>query len=224
MEEIPFSRNKSKVTHSYSNSPFTGCFRQLKQRILWKFEEESIVGLPSNVMIRKWLPQNDILAHKNVILFITHGGIFGTLESIWHGVPLLITPFFGDQHRNGMRVTRAGYGRLIPFQDITSDSLTALVKEMISDQSYLRKAREASSIFRTNLVHPMEETVFWIEYVAKFAGAKHLQSHAVHMPWYSYLLFDVIFATFLLFDCVVILIYLIIRWIWPRKSGHQKQE
>lgn len=46
---------------------------QLKQRVLWKYDDEFIENVPSNVMIHKWMPQNDILAHENVVLFISHG-------------------------------------------------------------------------------------------------------------------------------------------------------
>lgn len=46
----------------------------MKQKVLWKFENDTLPNMPSNVMIRKWLPQNDVLAHKNTILFLTHGG------------------------------------------------------------------------------------------------------------------------------------------------------
>ncbi|XP_017493819.1 PREDICTED: UDP-glucuronosyltransferase 2B14-like isoform X1 [Rhagoletis zephyria] len=76
---------------------FLDVFRQLKQRVLWKFENDSIPNLPANVLIKKWLPQNDILAHPNVRVFITHGGLFGTQEAVYHGVPVLGMPFFFDQ-------------------------------------------------------------------------------------------------------------------------------
>lgn len=53
---------------------FLDAFGQLKQNIIWKFEDEAAVNVPSNVRIERWLPQSDILAHPNVVLFITHGG------------------------------------------------------------------------------------------------------------------------------------------------------
>lgn len=72
-------------------------FAQLKQRVLWKWEDEKVPNLPPNVMVRKWMPQSDILAHKNLKLFIAHGGIAGTYEGIYHAKPMLFIPFYGDQ-------------------------------------------------------------------------------------------------------------------------------
>jgi len=76
---------------------FLKVFGSLKQRVLWKFEDESIGKLPENIMIRKWLPQADILAHPNVKVFITHGGLFGTQEGVHYAVPMLGIPFYCDQ-------------------------------------------------------------------------------------------------------------------------------
>lgn len=73
-------------------------FSKIKMRVVWKFEADN-VEFPPNVMIGSWLPQNDILAHKNVKLFITHGGIYGLQEAIYHGVPVIMFPFYGDQVR-----------------------------------------------------------------------------------------------------------------------------
>lgn len=58
---------------------FLGVFGKLKERVIWKFEDESLT-VPENVLVRKWLPQSDILAHPNVVLFITHGGMSGYFE------------------------------------------------------------------------------------------------------------------------------------------------
>lgn len=55
---------------------FLNAFGKLKQNVIWKFEDDSLPNVPSNVVIRKFLPQSDILAHPNVVLFMSHGGNF----------------------------------------------------------------------------------------------------------------------------------------------------
>lgn len=34
---------------------------KLKQRVVWKFEDENLLNIPDNVLIKKWLPQRGIL-------------------------------------------------------------------------------------------------------------------------------------------------------------------
>lgn len=200
------------------------CFRQLKQRVIWKFENETLADLPPNVMIRKWLPQNDILAHKNVILFISHGGVFGMVESVWHGVPLLIMPFFGDQHRNAMRASRSGYGKYLPFFDITNQTLMSSIQELIEDESYLQRAKGVSSIFKTNLISPMEEAIFWIEYVCKFNGASHLKSNAANMSGFIYRSLDIMLAVLIFIVSLMIFIRLMFGWCCQRKNILAKEK
>lgn len=88
---------KSALMPSEKLNEILNAFGKLKQRVLWKFEADNILSLPKNIMIKKWLPQADILAHKNVRLFITHGGMFGTTEGTYNGIPMLFIPFYGDQ-------------------------------------------------------------------------------------------------------------------------------
>jgi hypothetical protein len=46
---------------------FLETFSKLKQRVLWKWETDSLPGQPSNVKLGKWLPQSDILGKKKYI-------------------------------------------------------------------------------------------------------------------------------------------------------------
>lgn len=70
---------------------------KLKQKVIWKWDDESIKVDENKFMIRKWLPQDSILAHENVKLFVTHGGLLSCTESILRGQPIVGIPIFGDQ-------------------------------------------------------------------------------------------------------------------------------
>lgn len=72
-------------------------FASLKQRVLWKWENETLPNQPKNVKTSKWLPQRDILCHPNVKVFLSHGGLLGSSEAVHCGVTGVFTPMFGDQ-------------------------------------------------------------------------------------------------------------------------------
>ena len=40
---------------------FMSAFAKFSQRVLWKWEAEIPTNLPSNIMMTKWLPQQDLL-------------------------------------------------------------------------------------------------------------------------------------------------------------------
>lgn len=132
-------------------------------------------------------------------------------QAIARGVPILMIPFFGDQHRNALRSVRAGYAKMLKFSDISSQHLVDTVNDMMTNYSFSNRAKEISSIYKDNLVHPMDEAMFWIEYVARHSGASHLKSTAVHMHWFSYLLLDVLLVNLAICIFVVVLLCLAFR-------------
>uniref|UniRef100_A0A2M3ZEA6 Putative udp-glucuronosyltransferase 1-1 n=1 Tax=Anopheles braziliensis TaxID=58242 RepID=A0A2M3ZEA6_9DIPT len=168
-------------------------FGTLPQRVIWKFEDENLQKeAPPNVLIRKWAPQNDILAQPQVRLFISHGGQFGTFEAMKHGVPTLFIPFFGDQQRNADRAIRAGFAQRMQFVQITEETFGERVRDMLENDQYMTQARHVAKLFSDTLVEPMESAIYWIEYVARHRGAQHLKSRAVNLNLAQYHMYDML--------------------------------
>ncbi|XP_013100404.2 UDP-glycosyltransferase UGT5 isoform X1 [Stomoxys calcitrans] len=186
-------------------------FGKLPQNVLWKYENDSLTNLPPNVMIRKWMPQNDILAHPNVKLFITHGGIFGSQEGLYWAKPMLCLPLYGDQHRNTIKSVRAGYARTLNLATMTAEDLQQNIQALVADPQYKLKAMEMSQLFRENPLHPLDEASYWIEYVAKYKGAPFLKSHGAFMPLHQYLLLDVLAVLLAAVIVAIVLPLLILR-------------
>ncbi|XP_062525247.1 UDP-glucosyltransferase isoform X2 [Bombyx mori] len=166
-------------------------FGELKQTIIWKFEED-FPNLPKNVHIVNWAPQPSILSHPNCVLFITHGGLLSTTESVHFGVPIVGIPVFGDQFINVQRAVKRGFAKKVDFSYSMVGELKVAIQEILSDSSYRTRIKELSLIYHDRPVSPGAELVHWVEHVARTRGALHLRSPALHVPFYQKLYLDLL--------------------------------
>jgi glucuronosyltransferase len=61
------------------------------------------------------LPQQDLLAHPNLKVFVTHGGLLSLQEALYHQTPLVGIPLGNDQKPNMLRAEKKGYGKTLVF-------------------------------------------------------------------------------------------------------------
>lgn len=74
-----------------------------------------------------------ILAHPNLKLFITHGGLLSTIEATYHGVPVVGIPIFGDQKMNVAKAVNRKVGLQVPYNELTEETLGKALNEILSN-------------------------------------------------------------------------------------------
>ena len=182
---------------------------KIKERVIWKWDDDSIVVDKNKFLVRKWLPQDDILAHPKVKLFVTHGGLLSCTESIYRGIPIVGIPIFGDQLMNMARASTLGWGVYVNYQNLTEPSLSWALNEVLSQQKYHQNVITVSKRLQDQLQTPMEKAISSVEYVIRHQGAYFMQSSGQHLNLIEYHNLDV-FATFAAVLFLVIMIAIII--------------
>ncbi|XP_063708804.1 UDP-glycosyltransferase UGT5-like [Culicoides brevitarsis] len=179
----------SKMTQEKRNA-ILNSFAKLKQKVIWKWDDESLKVDPTKILVKKWMPQDSILAHPNVKLFITHGGLLSCTESIHHGVPILGVPIFGDQMKNVDNAKKEGWGTWIDYRNLTETSFTWALNEVLNNPKYTKTIKNSQKLFRDQPMTPLETAKFWVEYVLRHNGAPHMKSHVNKMSVIEYYNFD----------------------------------
>lgn len=69
----------------------------MRQKILFEWDGAKIPDLPTNVLVRRWIPMSDILAHPYVQLMVCPGDIWCIQNAIQRMVPLIGIPITKEQ-------------------------------------------------------------------------------------------------------------------------------
>ncbi|PNI82614.1 UGT2B10 isoform 1 [Pan troglodytes] len=200
---------------------------KIPQKVLWRFDGNKPDALGLNTRLYKWIPQNDLLGHPKTRAFITHGGANGIYEAIYHGIPMVGIPLFFDQPDNIAHMKAKGAAVRLDFNTMSSTDLLNALKTVINDPSYKENIMKLSRIHHDQPVKPLDRAVFWIEFVMRHKGAKHLRVAAHDLTWFQYHSLDVI--GFLL-ACVATVLFIITKcclfcfWKFARKGKKGKRD
>lgn len=96
------------------------------------------ITIPSHntekVFVGNWFPQEAVLAHPNVKLFVTHGGLLSTMESIYYGKPMVGIPVASDQHINMNVAEIRGFGKSVPYSKLNNFTIRDAIERVLSNQ------------------------------------------------------------------------------------------
>ncbi|KAL5273451.1 UGT2A1 family protein [Megaselia abdita] len=173
-------------------------FQKTKQKVLLKTRKR-ISKKYKNILIKDWLPQNDILANPKVKVFITHGGLQSFQETVFHAVPIVGIPIYGDQVHNIASAVHKGIGVHLDYGNITEESLKEAIKEVVENEKYKENMVKVSRRYHDRQVSPLDNAVYWIEYVVKYKGADHLKNAGIDLNVIEYSCLDVFAFLMLLF-------------------------
>ncbi|XP_051472576.1 UDP-glucuronosyltransferase 2A2-like isoform X7 [Apus apus] len=177
-------------------------------KVLWRYKGKKPETLGSNTRIYDWIPQNDLLGHPLTKAFITHGGTNGIYEAIYHGVPMVGIPLFADQHDNIAHMRAKGAAVELDFSTLKTQDLVDALNTVINNSTYKENVLRLSRIHHDQPVKPLDRAVFWIEFVMRHKGAKHLRPAAHNLTWYQYHCLDVLAF---LFTCTAIAIFILVK-------------
>lgn len=124
--------------------------------VLWKLpaEQHHLLppreSLPGNLRIESWVPsQVDVLAHRNVKVFVTHGGSNGFHEGLYFGKPLVIRPLWVDCHDQAVRGQELGVSLTLDHpQTVDPDDMTDKLTRVLNDPSFGQRAETFAALLR----------------------------------------------------------------------------
>lgn len=118
-------------------------------------EDHPFNDRPSNILIHKWVPQNEILGkvlvfafvafftthpiffcilgHPHTKLFITTGGSLSIQEAIYHGVPVLGIPIYDEHHHNIQFIVDRHLGLKLDYNDLTEETISASINAILQN-------------------------------------------------------------------------------------------
>ncbi|MFC4561321.1 macrolide family glycosyltransferase [Nocardiopsis mangrovi] len=100
---------------------------------------------PPNVEIRPHFPQLDVL--RNADIFLSHTGMNSTMESLYHGVPIVAVPQQPEQVANARQIEQLGLGRHLTGR-LSPDLIRQAVEDVHADPAVAGNVTDMSRVLQ----------------------------------------------------------------------------
>ncbi|GMS99406.1 hypothetical protein PENTCL1PPCAC_21581 [Pristionchus entomophagus] len=191
---------------------------------VWKYEKpedkaEFAEGV-DNLLLKEWLPQNDLLEDPRVGGFLTHAGKGSYFEAASRGKSSLLVPLFADQHRNAAAAEFVGFGKLFDKIHLDNpDKIEEALRETMENAGRLSRAREVKEIMDSRPFTPRELLVKHVEFAAKFGTQKTLQAQGRELSYLVYYNIDIIGIVIAIVFLFVFFLYRLVKFVMSFMSN-----
>ncbi|GMR62749.1 hypothetical protein PMAYCL1PPCAC_32944 [Pristionchus mayeri] len=164
---------------------------------IWKYEEKDKFARQSessfdNLVLVDWMPQNDILDHPNLAVFITHGGMGSVQELTLRGKPAILVPIFGDQPRNAAMVEHNKLGKVLSkFEVGNHEKIISLLKELIENKLHLENSQRVARMLSKKPFSSKEKLLKYVDFAAEFGPSSALRPQSHDMSFIEYHSLDI---------------------------------
>jgi MGT family glycosyltransferase len=104
-------------------------------------DDTALGPVPSNFVVAPSVPQLEVLARATA--FVTHGGMNSVMESLYHGVPMLVIPQMFEQTLVATKVEELGLGLTLMQPEVDVPALRDAVERLAADAAIRGRARVA---------------------------------------------------------------------------------
>lgn len=108
---------------------------------------------------------------------------------------------------------------MLPLTNFNEETFSKTLDEALNNRSYGNIVKKLSILNRDRPEHPLDKAAFWIEYVIRHNGAKHMQSPAVHLNLLQYYMVDVVSFIFVTLYAVIKLLKFVFKIILRKVFG-----
>ena len=146
---------------------------------LWSIRQMDIQSLihqltgdehENRIFTSSWVPQRALPGHKAIVMSILHGGLFGVMQSLLNGVPIVVIPFAADHFDVAARVVSSGAGVRLHTHEVTAERLTESITT-VSTSPYREAAERLQKILANG--GGVERVAELVEFYAS-VGYEHL--------------------------------------------------
>uniref|UniRef100_A0A0N5A0N3 glucuronosyltransferase n=1 Tax=Parastrongyloides trichosuri TaxID=131310 RepID=A0A0N5A0N3_PARTI len=180
---------------------------------IWKYEtpEDGIGRDVDNLVLSKWVPQNDLLNDKRLSLFITHGGMGSTTEIAFSNVPSLAVPILGDQMRNVKLLERLEIGLVVNKEMIRdSGELRKKILEVLDNDKYRINSVRTAEMLKNRPISSEQLLVKHVEFACRFGQLPMLDLGSKDMGFIEYYNLDIIIP---IIAFILLMIYISFKMI-----------
>ncbi|GMS87021.1 hypothetical protein PENTCL1PPCAC_9196, partial [Pristionchus entomophagus] len=179
---------------------------------IWKYEKKDEFALGEaaqleNLVMADWTPQNDLLNHPNLSVFISHGGMGSVQELALRGKPAILIPIFGDQPRNAAMIEHNRLGKVLSKDEIGNyEKIIALLKELMENPEYADNSRRVARMLAKKPFSSKEKLLKYVDFAAESGPSHALRPQSLDMSFIEYHNLDIIVLVIFVFVVITVLL------------------